>query len=117
MRFSHVDYSGRNVDDCDYLLRQDLARDKRTDALPKGRWKLLWEGRRPTDRDERFRLYRNTGAGSTRGATDAIDREKAAAKGSPSARCRAPSAVEPAPAATPSTVADRRDNLPPRKAP
>jgi hypothetical protein len=23
-----------------------------------GRWRLLWEGRRPSDRDERFRLYR-----------------------------------------------------------
>jgi hypothetical protein len=23
-----------------------------------GRWRFLWQGRRPSDRDERFRLYR-----------------------------------------------------------
>jgi hypothetical protein len=25
-----------------------------------GNWELLWEGRRPADRNERFRLYRRT---------------------------------------------------------
>jgi hypothetical protein len=27
-------------------------------ALPEGEWVLAWEGRRFTDRDERFRLYK-----------------------------------------------------------
>ncbi|MGI9025460.1 MAG: ArnT family glycosyltransferase [Burkholderiaceae bacterium] len=74
VRFSRVDYSGRNIDDCDYLLRQDLTRKPRAETLPQSRWTLLWEGRRAADRDERFRLYRKSGAGTTRGAGDAIDR-------------------------------------------
>ena len=74
IHFSHVDYRGDNVDECTYLLRQDLARSPRDDALPAGRWKLLWEGRRAADRDERFRLYRKTGSATTRGAADAIGR-------------------------------------------
>jgi 4-amino-4-deoxy-L-arabinose transferase-like glycosyltransferase len=47
---------------CDLLLLQ--ANLKRRDEselnrqLRKGRWQLLWEGRRAADRDERFRLYR-----------------------------------------------------------
>ncbi|MEO8936874.1 MAG: glycosyltransferase [Burkholderiaceae bacterium] len=72
--FSHVDYGGTNIDECDYLLREDLARNPRPDTLPSGRWNLLWEGRRAADRDERFRLYRKVGATTTRGASDAIDR-------------------------------------------
>jgi 4-amino-4-deoxy-L-arabinose transferase-like glycosyltransferase len=74
LHFSHVDYQGNNVDECDYLLRQDLTRNQRADTSPANRWKLLWEGRRPADRDERFRLYRKTGSATTRGAGDAIDR-------------------------------------------
>lgn len=74
VRFSRVDYDGNNVDECDYLLRQDLTRTPRSETLPTGRWKLLWEGRRPTDRDERFRLYRKVGLATTRGAGDAIGR-------------------------------------------
>jgi hypothetical protein len=41
--------------------------------MPAGRWKLLWEGRRAADRNERFRLFRKTGGGTTRGAGDAIE--------------------------------------------
>ena len=26
-----------------------------------GNWRMVWEGRRPSDRDERFRLYRRAG--------------------------------------------------------
>jgi 4-amino-4-deoxy-L-arabinose transferase-like glycosyltransferase len=74
LRFSHVDYSGRNVDECDYLLRQDLTRNQRADSLPSGKWKLLWEGRRAADRDELFRLFRKSGSATTKGAVDAIDR-------------------------------------------
>ena len=74
LHFSRVDDSGNNVDECDYLLRQDQARGVPRDEPAATRWKLLWEGRRPTDRDERFRLYRKTGGVSTRGAGDAIER-------------------------------------------
>lgn len=46
---------------CDYLLLQDNRRGK-DDRLALERsgekWRLLWEGRRPSDRNERFRLYR-----------------------------------------------------------
>ena len=64
IRFSRLDYAGANIDSCSYLLRQDLARQKRTEALPPGRWKLIWEGRRASDRDERFRLYHKLGDAS-----------------------------------------------------
>lgn len=49
---------------CDYLLYQDNVSVKSDDALWrqfKGNWKLLWTGRRPSDRDERFRLYQRVG--------------------------------------------------------
>ncbi|HEY0847313.1 MAG TPA: glycosyltransferase [Noviherbaspirillum sp.] len=46
---------------CDYLLLQDNRRGK-DDKIVLERsgeqWRLLWEGRRPSDRDERYRLYR-----------------------------------------------------------
>lgn len=47
---------------CDLLLLQSNLK-RREDAemvrqLRRGRWQLLWEGRRAADRDERFRLYR-----------------------------------------------------------
>jgi 4-amino-4-deoxy-L-arabinose transferase-like glycosyltransferase len=73
LRFSRVGYDGANTDDCDYLLRQDATHRARADALPTGRWKLLWEGRRAADRNERFRLFRKIGGGTTRGAGDAIE--------------------------------------------
>ncbi len=68
LRFSHVDYDGRNVDECDYLLRQDLTRSPahRRRCRPAS-WKLLWEGRRASDRDERFRLFRKSGSATTQG--------------------------------------------------
>jgi 4-amino-4-deoxy-L-arabinose transferase-like glycosyltransferase len=43
--------------DCPYLLRQDLTRSPRPETLPPGEWKLIWEGRRASDKDERFRLF------------------------------------------------------------
>ncbi len=43
---------------CNYLLRQDTVPQKRADKLPPGHWSLIWEGRRASDRSERFRLYR-----------------------------------------------------------
>lgn len=47
---------------CRWLLTQDSLRaisDTLTyPALPEGQWQLVWQGRRFSDRDERFRLYR-----------------------------------------------------------
>jgi 4-amino-4-deoxy-L-arabinose transferase-like glycosyltransferase len=47
---------------CRMLLLQDSVklRDEREKMLPHGpaNWELVWEGRRPSDRDERFKLYR-----------------------------------------------------------
>ncbi|HEY0487923.1 MAG TPA: glycosyltransferase [Telluria sp.] len=46
---------------CDFLLLQDSVKvkdDREALSPPKSsHWKLLWEDRRPSDRDERFRLY------------------------------------------------------------
>lgn len=44
------------VADCAWLLRQDSARNPLSE--PGGDWYLVWEGQRPSDREERFRLYR-----------------------------------------------------------
>jgi hypothetical protein len=59
--FGHVDFAAFNEGGCDFLLLQDSV-DKKNSARNlqefDGRWQLLWEGRRPSDRDERFRLYR-----------------------------------------------------------
>jgi len=47
---------------CRLMLLQDSVKlkDDREKMLPHGsaNWELLWEGRRPSDRDERFKLYR-----------------------------------------------------------
>lgn len=40
---------------CDLLLVQTTAKDKRA---PQGPWRLVWEGNRPGDKVERYRLYR-----------------------------------------------------------
>ena len=55
--FSRIDSTA-----CDYVLTQDSVRirgdrEQRHSFNVSG-WTLLWEGRRPSDRDERFRLYR-----------------------------------------------------------
>jgi hypothetical protein len=46
---------------CNWLLEYDslqaLSSLERLPYLPAGQWKLVWEGRRYTDKDERFRLY------------------------------------------------------------
>jgi hypothetical protein len=44
-------------DDCDVLLRQDTQDFGEPSAMSNFVWKLVWEGRRVADRDERFRLY------------------------------------------------------------
>ncbi len=47
---------------CRLILLQDSVKlkDEREKMLPHAgaSWELLWEGRRPSDRDERFKLYR-----------------------------------------------------------
>ena len=49
---------------CRWLLTQDslrvLSENRSFPVLPNGDWRLVWEGRRPSDRDERFRLYQRT---------------------------------------------------------
>jgi len=55
--FSRIDSAA-----CDYVLTQDSVRtrdDRETrQSFDVTGWTMLWEGRRPADRDERFRLYR-----------------------------------------------------------
>ncbi|MDO8299994.1 glycosyltransferase family 39 protein [Lacisediminimonas sp.] len=59
--FGQVKFSRPGQNACRYLLLQDsLSRRNSRQLLQEheGDWTLLWEGRRPSDRDERFRLYR-----------------------------------------------------------
>jgi 4-amino-4-deoxy-L-arabinose transferase-like glycosyltransferase len=60
--YGHLPFAGVAGDRCDYLLLQDsikLKDDRELEPTWHARdWTLLWEGRRPSDRDERFRLYR-----------------------------------------------------------
>jgi 4-amino-4-deoxy-L-arabinose transferase-like glycosyltransferase len=62
--FGHLPFAGVEGGQCDYLLLQDsvkLKNDKEvTRAYRMRDWALLWEGRRPSDRDERFRLYQRS---------------------------------------------------------
>jgi hypothetical protein len=80
--FGHLPFAGVGGGKCSYLLLQDSLRKTAESAHgdtarqsvlqtgdgPRGGqvvldefhprdWTLLWEGRRPSDRDERFRLY------------------------------------------------------------
>jgi hypothetical protein len=43
--------------DCDVILRQDTQDYGEPSSMSNFVWKLVWEGRRVADRDERFRLY------------------------------------------------------------
>jgi 4-amino-4-deoxy-L-arabinose transferase-like glycosyltransferase len=59
--FGHVAFAQFDGGKCDYLLLQDNRRgsdDAQALERTGERWRLLWEGRRPSDRNERFRLYR-----------------------------------------------------------
>jgi 4-amino-4-deoxy-L-arabinose transferase-like glycosyltransferase len=58
--FGHVAFARSDGTQCEYLLLQDKNRKKTEAKLIKRsaqQWQLLWEGRRSSDRDERFRLY------------------------------------------------------------
>jgi len=59
--FGQIQFAQFDDKNCDYLLLQDNQRGN--DSAPNltrynQQWKLIWQGRRPADRDERFRLYR-----------------------------------------------------------
>ncbi|MGZ5202979.1 MAG: glycosyltransferase, partial [Telluria sp.] len=60
--FGHLPFAGVEGGQCSYLLLQDSVRTKdETETSHRYRlrdFELLWEGRRPSDRKERFRLYR-----------------------------------------------------------
>jgi len=66
--YGQLPFSRINSKACDYVLTQDSVRARdaqQTHDAHEARqsfdvtgWTMLWEGRRPSDRDERFRLYR-----------------------------------------------------------
>lgn len=60
--FGNVEFARFGEGSCGFLLLQDSLSRKNNAALLKQfdgeGGKLLWEGRRPSDRDERFRLYK-----------------------------------------------------------
>ena len=73
--FGHLPFARVDGNHCSYMLLQDSASQKlpvpdgpmQNGALVRGGaalpfhgrdWTLLWEGRRPSDRDERFRLLK-----------------------------------------------------------
>ncbi len=58
--FGKINFARFQANRCDFLLVQDNASKDAARNLKEadGQWQLVWEGRRPSDRDERFRLYR-----------------------------------------------------------
>jgi 4-amino-4-deoxy-L-arabinose transferase-like glycosyltransferase len=59
--FGNIQFAQPDDHNCDYLLRQDHRRGTDTVqliTLDGEQWKLIWQGRRASDRNERFRLYR-----------------------------------------------------------
>ena len=63
--YGGLSFAGVGGATCDLLLLQDsvnLKDDREIQRAFRGKqWSLLWEGRRASDRDERFRLYRRAG--------------------------------------------------------
>ncbi|QEZ47099.1 ArnT family glycosyltransferase [Cupriavidus oxalaticus] len=55
--FGHIRFGGPS-DGCDVLLRHDAVDYGEPGNISHFEWRLIWEGRRPADRDERFRMYR-----------------------------------------------------------
>jgi 4-amino-4-deoxy-L-arabinose transferase-like glycosyltransferase len=62
--YGRLPFAGVAGSKCDYVLLQDSVKVKDDKEAKHGYrardMTLLWEGRRPSDRDERFRLYRRT---------------------------------------------------------
>jgi 4-amino-4-deoxy-L-arabinose transferase-like glycosyltransferase len=60
--YAELPFAGVEGGRCNLLLLQDSIKirdDREIQAQFRGKhWVLLWEGRRPADREERFRLYR-----------------------------------------------------------
>ncbi|MEN3277333.1 MAG: hypothetical protein V7631_3123 [Massilia sp.] len=60
--YGRLPFAGVEGGQCDYVLLQDSVKTRDDRDLARtwrtGRATLLWEGRRASDRDERFRLYR-----------------------------------------------------------
>ena len=50
--------------DCDLMLVQGVPREE---AAPPGNWIKIWEGNRPGDKQERYRLYRRLATPESRG--------------------------------------------------
>ena len=62
--FGQVRFADERDQTCDYLLLQDDISNQDASIMLRqypGSWRMVWEGRRPSDRDERFRLYRRVG--------------------------------------------------------
>jgi 4-amino-4-deoxy-L-arabinose transferase-like glycosyltransferase len=57
--FGDIRFSGFNGNTCGYLLLQDTVPKRNRPSSPEfmNGMRLLWEGNRPSDRTERFRLY------------------------------------------------------------
>ncbi len=56
--YGKLPFSRAGERDCKLLLWQDNVRGPVRVAPPPGKWTVLWEGRRASDRSERFRLMR-----------------------------------------------------------
>jgi 4-amino-4-deoxy-L-arabinose transferase-like glycosyltransferase len=60
--YGALPFAGPSTAPCELLLLQDSVRRREGYAqmqqFGRAEWQLLWEGHRPSDRDERFRLYR-----------------------------------------------------------
>ncbi|CAG9181866.1 glycosyltransferase family 39 protein [Cupriavidus respiraculi] len=54
--FGHFRFGGPD-DGCDILLRHDPTDFGAPGSISRYEWRLIWEGRRPSDREERFRMY------------------------------------------------------------
>ncbi len=59
--FGHIRF-GNAEDNCDILLRHDPYDYGAPTSVSNYEWRPIWEGRRPADRDEHFRMYRLTEA-------------------------------------------------------
>ena len=63
VHFAAIGADGEPREHCSLILRQDSIRVSLHDPeLRNKALRMLWEGRRPSDRDERFRLYLETAA-------------------------------------------------------
>jgi hypothetical protein len=58
--FGEIPFARSGNAHCEFLLLQDNHRNRdnvRVITRYNEQWRLLWEGHRPSDRDERYRLY------------------------------------------------------------